>query len=205
MGSREGRRVRPWTAAIDRSGGLARPGADRAVPTRRVHVRRADHHRRRARLARADLRRAGRLPRWHQDEAYWDETKQYRALGCWIPLDPATADSGCMTFLPGSHLGEVPPHRHLDDDPEVHGLVVRDLEAMDESTAVAVPLAPGGATFHHCRTLHRTPPNVSDRVPRAWATELQTEPIPVSAENAADRPWVRAGMEAWEQRAVYRS
>ena len=123
----------------------------------------------------------GELP-WHQDEAYWDETKEYRALGCWIPLDPATADSGCMTFLPGSHLGEVRPHRHLNDDPEVHGLVVRDLEALDESAAVAVPLAPGGATFHHCRTLHRTPPNVSDRVRRAWATELQTEPIPVSAD-----------------------
>ena len=27
---------------------------------------------------------------WHQDEAYWDTAFAYRALGVWVPLDPAT-------------------------------------------------------------------------------------------------------------------
>jgi ectoine hydroxylase-related dioxygenase (phytanoyl-CoA dioxygenase family) len=142
----------------------------------------------------------GELP-WHQDEAYWDTGYRYRALGCWIPLDPATRESGCMHFLPGSHLGGVRAHRHLGDDPNVHGLVA---DGVDGAAEVAVPLAPGGATFHHCRTLHRTPPNQSGRVRRAWANEVQLEPQKLAAGDEPDRPWVRAGREAWERRDLGR-
>jgi ectoine hydroxylase-related dioxygenase (phytanoyl-CoA dioxygenase family) len=149
-------------------------------------------------MIRKPARVGGELP-WHQDEAYWDTGFRYRALGCWMPLDPATRESGCMHFLPGSHRGPVRPHRHLGDDPSVHGLVAEDV---DGSTEVAVPLAPGGATFHHCRTLHRTPPNTSDRARRAWANELQLEPVRLAADDEPDRPWVRAGREAWERRSI---
>jgi ectoine hydroxylase-related dioxygenase (phytanoyl-CoA dioxygenase family) len=140
----------------------------------------------------------GELP-WHQDEAYWDTGFRYRALGCWMPLDPATRESGCMHFLPGSHLGPVREHRHIGDDPNVHGLVS---DGVDARTEVAVPLAPGGATFHHCRTLHRTPPNQSSRVRRAWANELQVEPVRLTEAEEPDRPWVRAGREAWDRRQI---
>jgi ectoine hydroxylase-related dioxygenase (phytanoyl-CoA dioxygenase family) len=142
----------------------------------------------------------GPLP-WHQDEAYWDTDLAYRALGCWVPLDPATTESGCMHFLPGSHRGPVRPHRHIGDDPAVHGL---ETDVPDDSDAVAVALRPGGATFHHCRTLHMTTPNVSSRPRRAWATEVQVEPIPLPEGEHADRPWVEAGKEAWARREIYR-
>ena len=141
----------------------------------------------------------GPLP-WHQDEAYWDTGFAYRALGCWVPLDPATVESGCMHFLPGSHTGAVRPHRHIDDDPTVHGL---ECDVAEADAAVAVPLDPGGASFHHCRTLHMTTPNVSGRVRRAWATEVQVEPIPLPEGEHADRPWVDAGQEAWAARRIY--
>ena len=137
----------------------------------------------------------GPLP-WHQDEAYWDTGFAYRALGCWVPLDPATVESGCMHFLPGSHVGPVRPHRHIDDDPNVHGLV--DRGGRRHRRASPVPLAPGGATFHHCRTLHMTTPNVSDHVRRAWATEIQVEPRAPPARRAARLPLgarSRAGLE----------
>jgi ectoine hydroxylase-related dioxygenase (phytanoyl-CoA dioxygenase family) len=140
----------------------------------------------------------GPLP-WHQDEAYWDTAFAYRALGMWVPLDPATIDSGCMHFLPGSHKGEVRKHRHIDDDPNVHGL---ETDVPDAHRAVAVPLDPGGATFHHCRTLHMTPPNVSDHVRRAWANEIQIEPIPLPEGDRPDHPWVASGNEAWAQRTL---
>ena len=39
---------------------------------------------------------------WHQDEAYWDPTLDYDALGAWVPLDDADEDNGCLWFLPGS-------------------------------------------------------------------------------------------------------
>ena len=141
----------------------------------------------------------GPLP-WHQDEAYWETEFAYRALGVWVPLDPATVESGCMHFLPGSHTGPVQPHRHIDDDPAVHGLEL--IDPPDDARAVAVPLEPGGATFHHCRTMHMTPPNLSDHVRRAWANEIQVEPIRLPDGDQPDRPWVRDGQTAWAARSL---
>jgi ectoine hydroxylase-related dioxygenase (phytanoyl-CoA dioxygenase family) len=141
----------------------------------------------------------GPLP-WHQDEAYWDTEFAYRALGMWVPLDPATVESGCMHFLPGSHRGEVRPHRHIDDDPAVHGLEV--IDPPDDALATPVPIDAGGATFHHCRTLHMTTPNVSDRPRRAWANEIQVEPIKLPEGDQPDYPWVREGHAAWAARSL---
>lgn len=142
----------------------------------------------------------GELP-WHQDEAYWDERLTYKAVGCWVPLDPATVESGCMHFIPGSHLGEVRAHRHIDDDPNVHGLFTEDV---DPSQEVAVPVPIGGATFHHNRTLHRTTPNVSERVRRAWANEFQLEPVRATGP-IPDRPWLPEGRDAWAAREPYKA
>jgi hypothetical protein len=132
---------------------------------------------------------------WHQDEAYWDPGFDYVALGSWMPLDPATRESGCLHFLPGSQRGGVRAHRHVGDDPAVHALVTDDVDA---STAVAVPLAPGGASFHHCRMLHSSGPNTSPRPRRAWANEWQLPPARRDA--PALRPWLDAGKRAWESR-----
>src|SRR5262245_29636559 len=46
---------------------------------------------------------------WHQDEAYWDAGARYVAVGCWLPLDGASVESGCLHFVPGSHRGAVLP------------------------------------------------------------------------------------------------
>jgi hypothetical protein len=142
----------------------------------------------------------GPLP-WHQDEAYWDTGFAYRALGVWVPLDPATVESGCMHFLPGSHLQPVRAHRHIHDDPSVHGLET-DVTSDEQGRAVAVPVAAGGATFHHCRMLHMTTPNVTDRPRRAWANEVQVAPKPLAEGERHDRPWVDAGKAAWAARRV---
>jgi ectoine hydroxylase-related dioxygenase (phytanoyl-CoA dioxygenase family) len=133
---------------------------------------------------------------WHQDEAYWDPAFDYRALGVWVPLDPATLESGCMRFLPGSHRGEVRKHRHIGGDPNTHGL---ETDGVDDALGVAVPLAPGGATFHHCRTVHSSGPNRSDRVRRARANEFQLAPVPRA--EPYPRPWIDEGKQAWERRS----
>ena len=134
---------------------------------------------------------------WHQDEAYWDPAFDYVALGSWMPLDPATPESGCLHFLPGSHRGDVRDHRHLGDDPNVHALVAEEVDAV---SAVAVPLAPGGATFHHCRMLHSSGPNTSPQVRRAWANEWQLPPA--RRDTPVSRPWLDAGKRAWESRRL---
>jgi hypothetical protein len=158
-------------------------------------------------VAEAELRGWGHMIRkparvgaplpWHQDEAYWDPGFDYVALGCWMPLDPATLESGCMRFIPGSHRGDVRAHRHVGDDPNVHAL---QTDEVDASRAVALPLAPGGAIFHHCRTLHASGPNTSPNVRRAWANEFQLPPAP--RRESVSRPWIDEGKRAWERRRI---
>ena len=104
---------------------------------------------------------------WHQDEAYWDPALEYESFSVWVPLQEATRDNGCMQFVPGSHRWEVLPHHSIGHDPRVHGL---EVDAADTSNAVACPLAPGGATVHHNRTLHYAGPNRSDTPRRAYIT-----------------------------------
>ena len=110
--------------------------------------------------------RVGQPLPWHQDEAYWDPGFDYRALGCWLTLDPATVESGCMSFIPGSHRGDVRPHRHLNDDPTLRPVA----DGIDIAGAVPVPVEPGGAIFHHCRTLHSSGANRSDHIRRRGPT-----------------------------------
>ncbi|MDP1794359.1 MAG: copper chaperone PCu(A)C, partial [Acidimicrobiales bacterium] len=90
-------------------------------------------------------------------------------------------------------------HENVRDGDKVR---MRHLDTLAIAAGDTVELAPGGATFHHCRTLHRTPPNVSDHVRRAWANEFQVQPVPYDGD-APERPWVRAGQEAWERRSIF--
>lgn len=143
--------------------------------------------------------RVGESLPWHQDEAYWDPAFDYCALGCWMPLDNATIESGCMSMIPGSHLGEILPHRHINDDPNVHGLETIEIPAR-AAEAVPLPTPAGGAVLHHRRTLHMSGPNVSDHVRRAYANEWQTPPVPRAA--PYERPWHVAGKEAFAKRDI---
>lgn len=133
---------------------------------------------------------------WHQDEAYWDVTKDYNALGSWFALDDVDTNNGCLWFVPGSHKGEVLPHMHGGgNDPNVHVLLFS--EPVDTSAGVPVPLTAGGMTFHHARTHHYAGVNNTPRVRRAWANEFQTTPIPRAVPK--EFPWIAAGRKALAQ------
>ena len=128
---------------------------------------------------------------WHQDEAYWNPDVYLNSLSVWMPLDAATVDCGCMQFIPGSHKGDLRWHRHIDNDPLVHGLVTDDVDPAD---AVACPLAPGGATFHHYRTLHHTAANTTDHTRRAYILVCQGPTK--QRETPSPRPWTEEEREA---------
>jgi hypothetical protein len=133
----------------------------------------------------------GRETPWHQDEAYWSPEMVAHSLSVWMPLDPATVESGCMQFIPGSHRDEVRRHRHIDNDPMVHGLVTDNVDA---SQAVACPIPAGGATFHHCRTLHYAGPNRSEQTRRAYIIVMGAPPT--RREVPDERPWQAEEREA---------
>lgn len=128
---------------------------------------------------------------WHQDEAYWNPEVLPHSLSVWLPLDKATLESGCLQFIPQSHKGEVRWHRHIDNDPLVHGLVTDDV---DVSEAVACPIPAGGATFHHCRTLHYSAPNSTAAARRAYI--LVFSGPPKKLDTPAHRPWQTEEQEA---------
>lgn len=128
---------------------------------------------------------------WHQDEAYWNPEVLPHSLSVWLPLDQATLESGCLQFIPKSHKGPVRWHHHINDDPLVHGLVTDDV---DPSQAVACPIPVGGATFHHCRTLHYSAPNSTVQARRAYILVFGSPPTKL--EKPAHRPWQTEEQEA---------
>jgi phytanoyl-CoA hydroxylase len=105
---------------------------------------------------------------WHQDCAYWLDLPDTRAASCWIALDEATVENGCMWFAPGSHREPPRPHRPagpggaLQCDPP-------------ESETVAVPLSPGGCTVHAGATLHYSRGNSTDTRRRALIVNFRPE------------------------------
>jgi Phytanoyl-CoA dioxygenase (PhyH) len=110
---------------------------------------------------------------WHQDAAY---PGSIDLLKIWMPLDPATPENGCLQFIPGSHLGGIEPHRPYEGS----GLIA---EAVAADQAVVCPLPPGGATVHHCQTLHYSSPNQTDLQRRAVVVScrvVESTPFPVA-------------------------
>ncbi len=102
---------------------------------------------------------------WHQDEAYWNPDLQYKSVSIWMPLQEATAENGCLWFMPGSHEWEVLPHQSIGGDVRIHGLEMVDLTPIQNP--VCCPLPPGGCTIHRNRTAHYAGPNTSSLPRRA--------------------------------------
>ena len=97
---------------------------------------------------------------WHQDLTYWGLSSDAQVT-LWLALSPATAISGCMRMIPGSHLSGKVEHETHDDDTNVL-LQSQTVQGIDEARAVMCPLAPGEASFHHGWTLHASMPNTAD-------------------------------------------
>ncbi|MXX03286.1 MAG: phytanoyl-CoA dioxygenase family protein [Gemmatimonadetes bacterium] len=91
----------------------------------------------------------------HQDSAYWTSIDPPDLVICWIALNDATENNGCMRFISGSHKAGVIEHKHLED------FRVEDARVGYERE-VAVPLKAGSCSFHHSLALHRTDANTSD-------------------------------------------
>ena len=132
---------------------------------------------------------------WHQDQAYWDPAFAYEALSIWVPLQEATLLNGCMQFIPGSHRGEILSHHSIGHDVRVHGL---ETDQADPQRAVAVPLAAGGCTIHHCRTLHYAGPNRSGQPRRAYILTFRNPPLRL--DTPRDFPWLTTRRTARQDR-----
>jgi len=100
---------------------------------------------------------------YHQDSVYWP-IEPMELVTCWLALDDATKENGCMRFLPGSHkLGPL-THHHLEGP----HIVPEGWEEMSKRPdEVCVEVKAGGCSFHHSLVLHETSPNRSPHPRRA--------------------------------------
>ncbi|MCL4204628.1 MAG: phytanoyl-CoA dioxygenase family protein [Pirellulaceae bacterium] len=106
---------------------------------------------------------------FHQDMAYWVDLPDRRAVSCWIALDEAIVDNGCMWFAPGSHRLPLRQHRW-------HGKSGGALECDgSEAECVCVPLKPGSCTFHNGGVMHYSRRNTTAVHRRALIVNFRPE------------------------------
>jgi ectoine hydroxylase-related dioxygenase (phytanoyl-CoA dioxygenase family) len=111
---------------------------------------------------------------WHQDSQFREPAHAYRNLGSayvqtGLAIDPQTPESGCMRFIPGSHLrGEL----DLDTPREVLGVAMDDAvllgAGLDPGDAVEVILEPGDLALWSPFTVHGSGVNRSDHRRRLY-------------------------------------
>ena len=83
---------------------------------------------------------------WHQDQAYGKLDYDYDQLTLWLPLQNVDENSGCLQFVPGTHMGPIRPHRSANNDSKAHSLESCSIPSPEE--IVSVPLALGDCSIH---------------------------------------------------------
>lgn len=98
----------------------------------------------------------------HQDLTYWGLGAIDGLVTAWIPLSPATPESGCMDFVAGSHKNAILEH---EDTFDAHNLLSRGQEVkvdVADADKTAIEIHPGQMSLHHGLTIHGSGPNRSD-------------------------------------------
>jgi Phytanoyl-CoA dioxygenase (PhyH) len=108
----------------------------------------------------------GGVVAWHQDYSYWTRTQPMAHITCWVGLDDATAENGCVHYIPGSHQWNLLPTTHLAKGMDAIREVLTP-EQRAEFKPVACELKAGEAVFHHPLMLHGSYENRSPRPRRA--------------------------------------
>lgn len=108
---------------------------------------------------------------WHQDSGYVHEDHE-PYLTCWIALDDVTEENGSVYLLPYSRSGIRSYVRHIPD-PETNDLV--GYFGSDPGVAVTAPA--GSIVVFSSVVLHRSGPNLTDRLRRVYLAQYSHEVI----------------------------
>jgi len=114
----------------------------------------------------------------HHDFYFWPLDRP-TMITCWLALDDATADNGCMHVIPGSHRDPRFQPVGCDLSPDIHlspkplgpgepGSLYDEVRTWMPDRALPVELKAGECMFHHCLNFHMTPENRTNRQRRAF-------------------------------------
>jgi hypothetical protein len=112
---------------------------------------------------------------WHVDGDYWGTCSSQQMLTAWIPLHDCPAECGPLVVLDGSHKwshllerSALSFHRR-----DMEGLARIVNELGYEFKPITIELKRGQFSLHHCRAIHGSYPNRSNRPRIALAVHLQ--------------------------------
>lgn len=115
--------------------------------------------------------RHGGVVAWHQDYSYWTRTRPMEHLTCWVGLDDADVQNGCLYYVPGSH------NWGLLDKPDLAG----DMDGLNkylteqqkkEFKPIPIEMKKGYGTFHHPLLVHGSYENKTERQRRAFVVNV---------------------------------
>lgn len=113
----------------------------------------------------------GGVVAWHQDYSYWTRTAPLQHLTCWVGLDDATKENGCLYYVPYSQ------HWGLLDKPELAGDMQGLMDYLtdkqkEEFKPIPIELKKGHASFHHPLMVHGSYANKSEKARRAFVLNV---------------------------------
>lgn len=116
--------------------------------------------------------RHGGVVAWHQDYSYWTRTGPMQHLTCWVGLDDAHTENGCLNYIPKSHqwplLDRIDLAGNMDSLKD--HLTDAQKEAYDQKVAIEMPA--GYGTFHHPLMVHGSYANTSEQARRAFVINV---------------------------------
>jgi len=114
----------------------------------------------------------GGVVAWHQDYSYWTRTLPLQHLTCWVGLDDATRENGCLCYVPKSHTWGLLNKPELAG--EMNGLekFLTDSQKEQFENKVLIEMKKGYGSFHHPLLVHGSYKNASDKSRRAFVLNV---------------------------------
>jgi ectoine hydroxylase-related dioxygenase (phytanoyl-CoA dioxygenase family) len=108
---------------------------------------------------------------WHQDSGFIPYPHE-PYLTCWIPLDDVDADNGTVWLLPYSRAGTHAAVEHVRD-PATNDLI----GYLGEDPGDPLILPAGSIACFSSTVFHRSGPNTTGRMRRAYVAQYSAQPI----------------------------
>ena len=107
----------------------------------------------------------GGVVAWHQDYSYWTRTTPMQHLTCWVGLDDATSENGCLNYIPKSHKWSLLDTISLTGDMDGLDALLNEDQKAEYAKKIKIEMPMGYGTFHHPLMVHGSYENKSD-IPR---------------------------------------
>jgi hypothetical protein len=122
-------------------------------------------------------RQNGAVVGWHVDGDYWGTCTSGNMLTAWVPLHDCPEEMGPLVVLDGSHRWSHKIDRSVLSfhSPDMEALKRHVEELGFEFKPITISLKRGQFSLHHCRAIHGSYPNRSDRPRIALAVHMQDD------------------------------